>query len=205
MVGVIFKDRCAITSASLSGFLSKVDVMVAKILDCASCPGWYPLVVKRGAFVEIFYADVNNLGSFSIKSYKSLSLSNFAFTFSDITVLHRSRGMTDYGAGTCSSVIFIGDGGGGIDTRSTTFSGVIMVFAFFSQPACAPASTNHWNWVSINTLFVAASSMMSRAMAANYSLSLDELERISLRLPLPCCCCFVLSFFLAIAISFDNF
>ena len=130
-VGVIVEDRRAITSDSLSGFLSKFDVMVAKVLDCVSWLGWYPLVVKRGAFVEILCADINMSGSFSMNACKSLSLSNFAFTAFDIALLHKSRGLTDYGAGTFSLVIFIGDGGGGVDTRSTMFSGIVVVFAFF--------------------------------------------------------------------------
>ena len=144
-VGAIVEDQRAITLASLSGFLSKVDVMVVNIMDCVSCPGWYPLVVKRGAFVKIFYANVNNPGSFSIKSYKSLSLWNFSLTSSNITVLHKSRGLTDCGVGICSLVIFVSDGGGGVDTRSTTFSGIIVVLAFFGRLACAPTSMNLWN------------------------------------------------------------
>ena len=142
---MIFEDLRAITSASLLGFLSKVDVMVAKVLECASCLGWYPPVMKRGAFIEILCADINMSGSFSMNAYKYLSLSNFAFTASVIRLLHKSRGLTDCGAGTCSSVIFIGDGGGGIDTRSMMFLGVVVILTFFSQPACAPTSTNHWN------------------------------------------------------------
>ena len=74
--------------------------------------------------MDSFYTDVNISGSFSMNACKSLSLSNFAFTSFDITLLHKSRGLTDCGAGTYSLVIFIDDGGGGIDKRSTTFSGV---------------------------------------------------------------------------------
>ena len=105
--------------------------MVANVLDGASCPGWYPSTMKRGAFVDIFWANVNNSSSFSMNAYKSLSLSNFAFTSSDITLLHKLRGLTDCSAGTCSSVIFVGDGDGGVDTRSTMVLGIFIVLAFF--------------------------------------------------------------------------
>ena len=53
-IGAIIEDRRAITLTSLSGFLSKFDMMVAVIMDCASCPGWCPPNMKLGAFVEIF-------------------------------------------------------------------------------------------------------------------------------------------------------
>ena len=92
--------------------------------------------------MEIFWADLNSAGSVSKKSCKLVSLSKFAFIVSGIALLYKLRGMTDYCADACSSIICVGDGGGAVDTRSTTFSGVIVVLAFFGRPACAPASTN---------------------------------------------------------------
>ena len=53
-IDAILEDRCSITLPSLSGFLVKVDVMVATIGGCALCPGWCPPDVKIGAWVEIF-------------------------------------------------------------------------------------------------------------------------------------------------------
>ena len=53
-VGAIMEDRCLITLASLSGFLLKVEVMVATIGDCAPYPDWCPPDMKIGALVEIF-------------------------------------------------------------------------------------------------------------------------------------------------------
>ena len=53
-VGAIMEDRCPITLPSLSGFLLKVDVMVATIGGCVSYPGWCSPNVKIGTFVEIF-------------------------------------------------------------------------------------------------------------------------------------------------------
>ena len=78
---------------------------------------------------------------------KSLSLSNFAFIASDIALMHKSSGLTDCCSGTCSSVTFVRDGGGGVDIRSTMFSRIVMwvVLALFGQPGSAPASTNIWN------------------------------------------------------------
>ena len=97
--------------------------------------------------MDSFYTDVNILGSFSMNSCRSLSLSNFSFTASDITLLHKSSGLIDICSGANSSVTFVRDGGGGVDTRSTMFSSVdvCVILAFFGQPCNAPASTNLWN------------------------------------------------------------
>ena len=79
-----------------------------------------------------------------------------------------------------SCVIWVGDGGGGVETRSTMFSSteVVVVFTFFGLPCFAPVSMNHLNCVSTENLFVVASSMMSIAVANNYYSSSD-LGRIS--------------------------
>ena len=132
--------------------------------------------------MDIFWADVNNSGSFSMNACKSLSLSNFALTASDIALLHKSRGLTECCVGTCSSVTFVSDGGGGVDTRSTVFSNVVVwvVLAFFGRPSSAPASTNIWNWVSTGTLFAEASSIMSRDVAASSSSLFDDSAMIIL-------------------------
>ena len=53
-VDPIIEDRHAITLDSLSGFLSKINEMVAMIGDCVSCPGWCPPDMKIGSLVEIF-------------------------------------------------------------------------------------------------------------------------------------------------------
>ena len=53
-VDAIVEDRRAITLASLSRFISKVDIMVATIVDYVSCPIWCPPDVNIGVFVEIF-------------------------------------------------------------------------------------------------------------------------------------------------------
>ena len=104
-------------------------------------------------------------------------------------------------------VILVGDGGGGVDTRSTTFSAieVFVLFALFGRPCCAPASTNIWNCVSTGTLFVAASSIMSHAVATSSSSSYEDSGMISLRLPFPCSYSWVFFLFLEVAISFNNF
>ena len=53
-VGAIIEDRCVVTLDSLSGFISKVDEMVATIGDCGPCSGWCPPDVKICDFIDIF-------------------------------------------------------------------------------------------------------------------------------------------------------
>ena len=64
---------------------------------------------------------------------RSLSLSNFSFTASDITLFHKLSGLIESCSSANSSVTFVGDGGGGVDTRSTTFSSVdvCVILDFF--------------------------------------------------------------------------
>ena len=164
-------------------------------------------VSNRGALVDSFCTDVNISGNFSMNACRSLSLLNFVFTAFDIALLHKSSGLTKCFSGTCSSITFVGDGGGGVDTRSTTFSGVVVwvVLAFFGRPGSAPALTNIWNQVSTGTLFAAPSFIMSMVVAPSSSSSSEDSVMISLCLPFPCCCCCVFNFFLAVAIYFDNF
>ena len=90
---------------------------------------------------------MNILGSFSMNSCKSMSLLNFSLTASNIEFLHKSSGLIECCSGACSLVTFVGDGGGGIDTRSTTFSGVVVwvVLSFFGRPGSSPTLENHWN------------------------------------------------------------
>ena len=71
-VGVIVEVRRLATSASLSRFLSKVEVIVAKIFGLWGIwPVWgtgsgYPLTSKRGDFVESFSTWVKIAGNFSM-------------------------------------------------------------------------------------------------------------------------------------------
>ena len=90
-----------------------------------------------------------------------------------------------YGVSSC--VIWVGDGGGGVETKSTMFSDVevFALFTFSGRPCCAPASTNHLNCVSINTLFAVASYMISTEVASSSSSSSDS-EMIIFRFPFPC-------------------
>ena len=152
-VRVIVEVRRPTTSASLSGFFSKVEVIVAKIFGLwVIWPVWgtgsrYPPTSKRGDFVNRFCTWVKITGNFYMYAWRSLSLSNFSFTASDIALLHKLSGLIKCYSGICSPVTFVGDGGGGIDTRSTTFSGidVWVILAFFGRLGSAPASTNIWN------------------------------------------------------------
>ena len=67
-----------------------------------------------------------------MNDYRSLSLSTFSFTTSDIALLHKLSGLIESGFGIFSSFI-VEDGGGGVGTRSMTFSGVDVwvILAFF--------------------------------------------------------------------------
>ena len=106
--------------------------------------------------------------------------------------------------GVSSWVIWVGDGGGGVETKSTRFSSneVVAVFTFFGLPCFAPVSTNRLNCGSTKTLFVVASSIMS-TMVANSSSSSSNSDRRSLRFPFPFY--WISFFFLEAAISFAIF
>ena len=73
--------------------------------------------------------------------------------------------------GFSSCVIWVGDGGGGVETKSTMFSvvEVFVLFTFFSRPYCAPDLRKCLNYVSTINLFTTASSMMSTAVATSPS------------------------------------
>ena len=60
-----------------------------------------------------------------------MSLSNFSFTVSGIALLYKLRGLNEYCVGVCFSIICVGDGGGGVDTRLTMFLGIVVVLDFF--------------------------------------------------------------------------
>ena len=68
-------------------------------------------------------------------------------------------------------MILVGDGGGGVDTKSIMFSAieVFVHFTFFGRPCCDPASTNHLNCISTKTLFATVSYMMSMDVATSLS------------------------------------
>ena len=90
------------------------------------------------------------------------------------------------GYGISSCVIWVGDGSGGVKTKSTISSSAegFVVFTFFVLPCFAPESTNRLNFVQNDILFVVACSMMSIAVANSSSSSSDS-DRMSLRFPFP--------------------
>ena len=84
----------------MSGFLTKVDLMVAIVLGfCGIWPSCYArswrvvLDSTREHLVEIFWAKVNSSGSFSMNYWKSPSWSNLSFRVSGITFLQMSTGL----------------------------------------------------------------------------------------------------------------
>ena len=129
---------------------------------------------------------MSSLGNFSMYAWKSPSWLNRSFSVFGIAFLQMS---TELMVGICvvsSCVIWVGDGGGGVETKSTMFSSieVVAVFTFFGLPCFAPASTNHLNCVSTETLFAVVSSMMS-TVVANSSTLYSNSARISLCFPFP--------------------
>ena len=95
-------------------------------------------------------------------AWKSLSWLNLSFRVYGIAFLLMSTGIMVGICGLSSFVIWVGDGGGGVETKSTMFSPVevVLLFTFFGQPCFAPTSTNYLNCVLTNSLFVVASSMI---------------------------------------------
>ena len=87
--------------------------------------------------------------------------------------------------GVDSCVIVTGDGLGESGFRSIGFiTGGVVVLTFFGLPCFAPESMNRLNCVSTDTLFAAASSMMSIVVANSSYLSSDS-DRIILCFPFP--------------------
>ena len=82
-----------------------------------------------------------------------------------------STGLMKGRCGIYSCVIWVKDGGGGVDTKATMFSAVevFVLFVFFGRPCYAHVSTNILNYVSTETLFAMASSMMLVAIANSSS------------------------------------
>ena len=86
-----------------------------------------PLASIRGHLVVIFWTEVSSSGNFSMYAWKSLSSSNLSFKVSGIAFLHMSTGLIVGRCGISSCVIWVRDGGGGVDTKSTMFL-VVEVF-----------------------------------------------------------------------------
>ena len=87
--------------------------------------------------------------------------------------------------GIFSYIIWVGDGGGGVETKSmaSTVGGSVS-FTFLALACLVSSSTNRLNCSSTETLFLAASIKMSVALACNSSSSSKISWRISLRFPL---------------------
>ena len=85
-----------------------------------------------------------------------------------------------------SGVIIVGEGLGESRVKSIGFiSGWVAVLALLSMPWFAPDSTNYLNWVSTDTLFIAASSSTLVAVASSSSSSFDSSDKMILRFPFP--------------------
>ena len=95
----------------------------------------------RGVVVLIVCAVLNSAGSVAKKALSSWSELAVALSASGITLAKSSGETSSYSTGAFSSTILVGEGRGGVVTRSTTSSDSGVVLAFFGRPSGAPAST----------------------------------------------------------------
>ena len=88
-----------------------------------------------------------------------------------------------------SGVILVGEG---LTESGVKLIGCILgwvaVLTFLSLPCFSPNSKNCLNWVSTDTLFIAASSRMSKVVASSSSSSFDSSDKMSLHFPFPFAC-----------------
>ena len=105
--------------------------------------------------------------------WRLTSLSTFSLTISDIALLHKSTGLMLVDTDIFSYIIWIGDGGGGIETKSmkALIIGGFVIFTFLALACFSSSSTNRLNCSLTETLFLEASIKMSVALACNSSSS----------------------------------
>ena len=103
--GIIDVVRLATILEEVSGFLTKVDLMVAIVLGfCGIWPSCCASILcvvidsTRENLVENFWAEVNSFGIFSMNAWKLPSWSNLSFRVSSIAFLKMSTGIM---AGIC--------------------------------------------------------------------------------------------------------
>ena len=91
------------------------------------------------------------------------------------------------GYGISSCVIWVGDGGGGVEDKSTIFllTEGFVVFTFLALSYLFSSSTNRLNCSSTGILFLAASIKILVAWAWSSSSSFEFYCRISWRFPFP--------------------
>ena len=83
-----------------------------------------------------------------------------------------------------SCIIWVGDGGGGVEAKSmVSTAGGFVSFTFLALACLVSSSTKHLNYSSIETLFLEASIKMSVSLACNSSSSSEFSWRISLHFP----------------------
>ena len=112
------------------------------LVNTVVCWAYTLLLAFKGVVVLIVWADWNSAGSVAKKALSSVSVLALALSASGITLSKTSGDMSVCCTGACSSTILVGDGRGGVVTRSTTSSDSGVVLAFFGRPSGAPASTN---------------------------------------------------------------
>ena len=94
--------------------------------------------------------------------------------------------MTLVGFGISSSIILVGDGGGGVEVKYDRIEfRVVATLTFLDFPCLAFASMKRLNYISTYILFFEASSNMSIDLSSNSSSSSDSSSRMSLRFPFP--------------------
>ena len=122
--------------------------------------------------VEICWDLRNKSGSLLINCWRSTYFSTLSLSVSEIALLHKSAGLMLVKIGIFSCIIGVGDGGGGIETKSMASTiGGLVIFTFLDLAFLASSSTKRLNYSSTETLFLAASINMSIALACKSSSS----------------------------------
>ena len=118
--------------------------------------------------------------------WRSTSLSTFSLSVSDIALLHKLVGLMSVDTGMSSCIIWVGDGGGGVEAKSmVSTAGGFVCFTFLALACFVSSSTNRLNCSSTETLFLAAS--IKKLVSFEHKLSsYSKISwRISLRFPFP--------------------
>ena len=120
----------------------------------------------------ICWALKNIMGTLLMNCWRSTSLSTFSLSVFDIALLYKSVGLMFVDSGISSCIIWVGDRGGGVETKSiASNSRSFVIFIFLSLSFFSSSSTKPLNCSLTETLFLAASIKILVALACNSSSS----------------------------------
>ena len=96
--------------------------------------------------VEICWDLRNKSGNLLINCWRSTSLSTLSLSVSDIALLHKLAGLMVVNTGIFSCIIWVGEGGGGVETKSMYLTiGGFVSFTFIALAFLISSLTNHLN------------------------------------------------------------